>query len=240
MVVSAERGIDAEPRAAAKLAPRERIGYVPRSRTPCFRLFSLLSPFPHVHAARAPESHRRQGDERRPTGCDLGVAAGRGRVARGDRALRLRRGADADRGADAALRPLDRRGHRHRREGDVHLRRQGRGHAHAAPRGHGRRGARLRRARGAHARADHEVELPRAHVPPRAPRARALSAVLAGGPRVLRRSRAARRRRDDRDGRLGAEHARRDRRRGADQLARLGRRARALSRRARRVPHAAP
>ena len=88
-------------------------------------------------------------------------AHGHARV-RGDRALRARR----------------RRGHRHRAQGDVHVRRQGRALADPATRGYGAHLSRLRRARDAQAAAAGEGLVPLPDVPLRAPAGRSLPRAL--------------------------------------------------------------
>ena len=60
------------------------------------------------------------------------MAAPRAHCPRGVRRLRLRGVSRSHHRADAALQALDRRLHRHRREGDVQFRRSGRGSHHAA------------------------------------------------------------------------------------------------------------
>ena len=81
---------------------------------------------------------------------------------------------------DRALRPRRRRVHRHRPEGDVHLRQRRGPDVHAAPRGHGAGLPRLPRARHAQAAAAREALVPVELLPPRAAAEGALPPVLAG------------------------------------------------------------
>ena len=111
-----------------------------------------------------PDAARVRGRIERDRGGDL-----RPRRLRADRHAQLR-GHGAVR---ARRRPL----HRHRPQGDVHLRGQGRAQPHPAPRGHGADLPRLRRARHAGAGAAGQALLPRPVLSPRAPAGGPLPAV---------------------------------------------------------------
>ena len=121
----------------------------------------------------------------RPQG-HLRPAAGRGRAARRRRRhggarlrrLRLPPHRHARVRGDRAVRARRRRGHRHRAQGDVHVRRQGRPLADAAPRGHGAHLPRLRRARHAQAAAAGEALVLLPDVPLRAAAGRPLPRAL--------------------------------------------------------------
>ena len=119
-------------------------------------------------------------------------APGAGRV-------RLPRSAYADPRVHRAFGSGGGRGHRRRREADVHVQRPRRPVGEHAPRGDRADGACLHRARAVDARAGHALVLHRADVPARARAARAPAPVPPGRRRALRPGRADRRRRDDRD-----------------------------------------
>ena len=115
----------------------------------------------------------------------------------------------------------DRRLHRHRPQGDVHVRGQKGQEPHAPPRGDRGRRARVRRAQHGARRPRHEALLLLPDVPIRAAAGRAVPPVLAVGARVSRLALARRGRRDHpplRDPLRGARHPRH---RGAREQRRL-------------------
>ena len=108
--------------------------------------------------------------------------------------------------------------HRHRPQGDVHLRGPGRPQHDPASRRHGAGGAGLRGARHAHAAAAGEALLPQPHVPLREPAVGPLPAALPAGRRGVRLGGAGARRRGHRRAGGALPGARADRRRAAAQL----------------------
>ena len=114
--------------------------------------------------------------------------------------------------SDRGVRPLDRRDHRHRLQGDVHLRGPRRRHPHLAPRIHRRHLPRLSLRRLAAARAA-EARHPRPGLPLRAAAEGPLPPVPPARRRDHRHGRARRRRRAARPGRPAAARARHRRRR---------------------------
>ncbi len=141
--------------------------------------------------------HSPPGDVRRPA-----VRLGRAGADLRRRSARLRaRGIRADRDArlrgDRALRARGRRVHRHRPEGDVHLRGPGRAQPDASSRGDRFDLPRLRRARDAQAPAAREALVLGPLLSPRAPAGRPLPPVPPDRPRGDRHRLAARRRRVD-------------------------------------------
>ena len=116
-------------------------------------------------------------DLRRPARGARARGAGRARRGGDLRPRRLRADRDAGLRGHRAVRARRRPLHRHRPQGDVHLRGQGRAQHHPAPGGHGADLPRLPRARHAQAGAAGEALLRRAVLPPRAPAGRPLPPV---------------------------------------------------------------
>ncbi len=122
-------------------------------------------------------------------------------AARARRAGRVRvpRAAHARARVHAAVRAFGRRGHRRRREADVHVRRPRRPLGQPAAGGDGVGGARVHRDRALERRAGDALVLHRADVPARTRAARAPAPVPPDRRRGVRRRRAVAGRRDDRD-----------------------------------------
>ena len=134
--------------------------------------------------------------------------------------------------ADGALQPLDRRAHRHRLEGDVHVRRSRR-ERHDAPGGDRRRRARRARQRTA-AQPATEALVQRPDVPAREAAEGALPPIPSAQRRGARLRRARDRRGADRAVRASLEDARHHERHARAQLDRHARGARRLQEGARR------